>query len=147
MGDSERCSFEELRSPLRRPRGTHDHNSIILYGRTRLSSLPILLRCSVEQAALQERVCRYPSQGGLLHGRLPGGGARHRAVPPDRAGYVGEVVRPLQAKLETAYVVAGSDAEAHVARRFPHKTVKRVSNGLRPASIQGFLNGLPLVFQ
>ncbi|HSB69347.1 MAG TPA: SCP2 sterol-binding domain-containing protein [Candidatus Methylomirabilis sp.] len=65
----------------------------------------------------------------------------------DRPGYLGGVVKPLQAKPETVYVVAGSDAEAYVARRFPHKTARRVSNGLRPASIRGFLNGLPFVFQ
>jgi hypothetical protein len=58
-----------------------------------------------------------------------------------------EVVRPLQEKEETVYVVPGSDAEAHVARRFPKKTAKRVGNGLQPTSISGFLNGLSLVFQ
>jgi len=65
----------------------------------------------------------------------------------DKARYLREVVRPLQQKEETVYVVAGSDAEEHVARRFPFKTVKRVGNGLRPRSIQRFLSGLPLVFQ
>jgi alkyl sulfatase BDS1-like metallo-beta-lactamase superfamily hydrolase len=45
------------------------------------------------------------------------------------------------------YVVPGSDAESHVARRFPHKRTKRVGNGLRPRSIRGFLEGLPHVFQ
>jgi putative sterol carrier protein len=34
-----------------------------------------------------------------------------------------------------------------VAHRFPHKTAKSVSNGLRSNSIRGFLRGLPLVFQ
>jgi putative sterol carrier protein len=34
-----------------------------------------------------------------------------------------------------------------VARRFPHKQIKRVSNGLRPRSLQAFLRGLPLAFQ
>jgi alkyl sulfatase BDS1-like metallo-beta-lactamase superfamily hydrolase len=53
----------------------------------------------------------------------------------------------LQEKEETVYVVAGSDAEDHVARRFPHKTAKRVSNGLRPRSIERFLSRLPLTFQ
>jgi len=53
----------------------------------------------------------------------------------------------LQEKEETVYVVAGSDAEEHVARRFPLKTIKRVGNGLRPRSIQRFLSGLPLTFQ
>src|SRR5437016_7913982 len=65
----------------------------------------------------------------------------------DKAGHLREVVRPLQEKEETVYVVAGSDAEDHVARRFPLKTIKRVGNGLRPRSIQRFLAGLPLTFQ
>jgi alkyl sulfatase BDS1-like metallo-beta-lactamase superfamily hydrolase len=43
--------------------------------------------------------------------------------------------------------VSGSDAEDHVARRFPHKKAKRVGNGLRPRSIQRFLGGLRLTFQ
>jgi alkyl sulfatase BDS1-like metallo-beta-lactamase superfamily hydrolase len=53
----------------------------------------------------------------------------------------------LQEKQETVYVVAGSDAEEHTARRFPLKTIKRVSNGLRVRSIQWFLAGMPLTFQ
>jgi Fe-S-cluster-containing hydrogenase component 2 len=65
----------------------------------------------------------------------------------DKAGHLREVVRPLQEKQETVYVVAGSDAEEHVARRFPLKTIKRVGNGLRPRSIQRFLSGLHLTFQ
>ena len=65
----------------------------------------------------------------------------------DRQGYMQDVVRPLQAKEETLYVVPGSDAEEHAAQRFPHKKVKRVSNGLRPRSIQRFLLGLRLTFQ
>ncbi|MBW4555179.1 MAG: SCP2 sterol-binding domain-containing protein [Trichormus sp. ATA11-4-KO1] len=65
----------------------------------------------------------------------------------DRKAFVQEVVKPLQDKTETIYVVPGSDAESYVARRFPHKTVRRVSSGIRPQSIQGFLFGLPLLFQ
>jgi ferredoxin len=65
----------------------------------------------------------------------------------DKPGHLRDVVRPLQEKEETIYVVRGSDAEDHVARRFPHKRVKRVGNGLRSRSIQRFLSGLPLVFQ
>ena len=65
----------------------------------------------------------------------------------DRKTYLKDVVRPLQEKKETIYVVPDSDAEAYVARRFPYKTTKRVSNGLRSNSIRGFLQGLPLVFQ
>jgi alkyl sulfatase BDS1-like metallo-beta-lactamase superfamily hydrolase len=60
---------------------------------------------------------------------------------------VGEVVKPLQRKEETIYVVPGSDAETYVAKRFPNKEIKHVGNSLRPRSIQGFLDGLPLVFE
>ncbi|APB32434.1 4Fe-4S ferredoxin iron-sulfur binding domain-containing protein [Gloeomargarita lithophora Alchichica-D10] len=65
----------------------------------------------------------------------------------DRKGFIREVVKPLQDKLEPIYVVPGSDAETYVARRFPHKTIRRVSSGIRPQSIPGFLFGLPLLFQ
>ena len=65
----------------------------------------------------------------------------------DRKGFLKDNVRPLQQKEELIYVVPGSDAEAHVAKRFPNKTVKRVGGSLRPRSIEGFLEGLPLVFQ
>jgi len=66
----------------------------------------------------------------------------------DRKGYLQDVVKPLQEKEETVYVVRGSDAEGHLARRFPNKKAKRVGNGLSGTrSIRGFLAGLPLVFQ
>jgi Fe-S-cluster-containing hydrogenase component 2 len=66
----------------------------------------------------------------------------------NRAEYLKDVVRPLQEKEETVYVVAGSDAEDHVARRFPTKHPKRVGNSLnRLRSIPAFLNGLSLSFQ
>lgn len=65
----------------------------------------------------------------------------------DRKTYMDEVVRPLQDKEETVYVLAGSDPEAYVPRRFPHKKMKRVRSGLRTRSIPRFLQGLPLFFQ
>ena len=65
----------------------------------------------------------------------------------DKTDHLRDVVRPLQEKQETIYVVPGSDAEEHVARRFPHKTAKRVGNGLRVGSIPAFLRGLTLTFQ
>jgi ferredoxin len=65
----------------------------------------------------------------------------------NKASHLREVVRPLQEKEETVYVVAGSDAEEHVARRFQNKKAKRVGNGLRPRSVQRFLSGLRLTFQ
>ncbi|MBM3551297.1 MAG: 4Fe-4S ferredoxin [Alphaproteobacteria bacterium] len=69
------------------------------------------------------------------------------AYQADKKRYLKEIVDPLQKKAETVYVVADSDAEAYVARRFPGKTPKRVGATLRPATIDGFLSGLRLVFQ
>lgn len=44
----------------------------------------------------------------------------------NRKDYLQQVVRPLQDKAEPVYVVAGSDAEHHVRRRFPNKTVRPI---------------------
>ena len=65
----------------------------------------------------------------------------------DKSGHLQSIVRPLQDKEETVYVVAGSDAEWHVARRFPRKKARRGGIGLRVHSTQRFINSLPLVFQ
>jgi NAD-dependent dihydropyrimidine dehydrogenase PreA subunit len=65
----------------------------------------------------------------------------------DRAGFVNNVVKPLQKKEETIYVVAKSDAERFVEKRFPHKKVKRVRSGIKSETIEGFRNGLRIVFQ
>jgi Fe-S-cluster-containing hydrogenase component 2 len=48
----------------------------------------------------------------------------------DRRAHLDEVVRPLQHKEEPVYVLPDSAAEDHVTRRFPHKTPRRVSNGM-----------------
>ncbi len=48
----------------------------------------------------------------------------------DRKNFLAEVVKPLQDKEEPVYVQPGSNAEQHVRKRFPHKTVRTVSNGL-----------------
>lgn len=65
----------------------------------------------------------------------------------DKKSFITEIVKPLQRKEETVYVVPGSDAEEHVARRFPNKTAKRISGGLRPRTIEQFGRGLELTFQ
>jgi ferredoxin len=65
----------------------------------------------------------------------------------DKATFLKDTLRPLTDKVETLYVIAGSDAEEHAARRFPKKTVKRVNSGIRPQNIDGFLFGLKLLFQ
>lgn len=64
-----------------------------------------------------------------------------------KKAFADEVMRPLQAKREPFYVVRGSDAEAHVAQRFPHKAVRHVRHSVRPRSITAFLQGMPLTFQ
>jgi len=86
-------------------------------------------------------------QGGVLPERLPGWEDVIGPYLTDKAGHLREVVRPLQEKEETVYVVPGSDAEDHVARRFPLKTIKQVGN--RPASpddsavLVGAASGVP----
>ncbi|MHB1606820.1 MAG: 4Fe-4S binding protein [Leptospirales bacterium] len=65
-----------------------------------------------------------------------------------RQEFLDEIVKPLRDKSETVYVVTGSDAEEHVSRHFPRKSIKRVSNGLfAQTTISAFLRGLPLLFQ
>lgn len=65
----------------------------------------------------------------------------------DKKTFLNEVVKPLKEKDETIYVLKNSDAEDHVAKRFPNKKMKHVGNSLRPSSISGFLGGLRHVFQ
>jgi len=65
----------------------------------------------------------------------------------NRKTHLDEVLKPLQDKPETVYVVANSDAEAYVARRFPHKRAKRVGSGLRARTVDGLFLGLPILFQ
>lgn len=65
----------------------------------------------------------------------------------NRKAHLMEIVRPLQEKEETIYVTKNSDAEVHVAKRFPHKKIKHVGNTLRPNTIEVFLKGMPNVFQ
>ncbi len=64
-----------------------------------------------------------------------------------RGRFLRDVVKPLQERVETIYVTPGSDAVAHVEKRFPHKRTKTVRSGLRVATIASFLSGMPLIFQ
>lgn len=57
-----------------------------------------------------------------------------------------EILKPLKEKEEPIYVVRGTDAEAHVKKRFKNKTVRHMKSHLRPTSIEGFLRSMPLVF-
>ena len=64
-----------------------------------------------------------------------------------RAQHLKEVVRPLTDKTELVYAVRGSDAAAHVTKRFPHKRLRVIQSSLRATSARGFFAGLPLTFQ
>jgi ferredoxin/putative sterol carrier protein len=65
----------------------------------------------------------------------------------DKKRFVEDVVRPLQQKTETVYVLPGSDAESHVQKKFPHKKIKRVGNGIRVPSVAAFVESMPRAFQ
>ncbi len=56
------------------------------------------------------------------------------------------ILKPLVDKAENVYVVKNSDAEAHVTKRFPNKSIRHVATAIRPTSVEKFLMGLPLVF-
>jgi ferredoxin len=64
-----------------------------------------------------------------------------------KKNFADDVMRPLQAKHEPVYVVPGSDAEAHVQKRYPHKAIRPVRGLLRPRNIASLLFGMPLSFQ
>jgi hypothetical protein len=49
----------------------------------------------------------------------------------DRKAFMDLVLKPLQAKRETLYVLPDSDAKRHAERRYPNKTVKVVDSGVR----------------
>lgn len=55
----------------------------------------------------------------------------------DRRGFTADVLRPLQRKEETIYVTSDSPAGDHVRRRFPHKEVREIDNGLGPPAAGG----------
>jgi len=65
----------------------------------------------------------------------------------DKKAYIKNRVKILQEKQETIYVLKGSDSMDHVGSRYPHKKIKIVGSGVRPASAMGFISSLPLVFQ
>jgi epoxyqueuosine reductase QueG len=77
----------------------------------------------------------------------PAGECRIGLFLEDRKNYKDQMVTPFINRPETVFVMPGSDAEEHVLKRFPHKTIKRVNHCLRPRSIDGFLNALGLLFQ
>ncbi len=65
----------------------------------------------------------------------------------NKAKFIKEILNPLQEKEEPIYVVPGSDADAYVQKRFPHKTVRHIGSGIRPRTLAKFLDAMPLGFQ
>ncbi len=49
----------------------------------------------------------------------------------DRKGFMDLVLKPLQEKKETLYVLPNSAAKEHAERRYPHKQVKVVDRGIQ----------------
>jgi hypothetical protein len=47
----------------------------------------------------------------------------------NRKGFMDLVLKPLQDKKETLYVLPNSKAKAYAERRYPHKMVKVVDGG------------------
>jgi epoxyqueuosine reductase QueG len=64
-----------------------------------------------------------------------------------RADHLKNVVRPLTERVETVYAVRGSDAAAHVEKRFPHKRLRVIQSSLRATDARSFFRALPLTFQ
>ena len=56
----------------------------------------------------------------------------------DKKAHLKEIVRPLQEKEETIYVLKNCDAEEQVAKKFPHKRIKYVGNSLPRARLTFF---------
>lgn len=65
----------------------------------------------------------------------------------DKKTYVNAYQRKFRKMAETIYTVKGSDAADYVQKNFPNKTIKFVSNGIRPLKVEMFLTSLPRFFQ
>ena len=65
----------------------------------------------------------------------------------NRKEYITQYQKSFEHLPEVIYAVKGSDAEQHVLANFPDKTIKTISNGLRPTSIAMFFESLPHIFQ
>jgi ferredoxin len=103
---------------------------------------------SAESASLWQSLAYKPSyKAAYCIAVCPAGEEVMRPFLEDRPGFLRSVVQPLTSKTEPVYVVAGSDAEAHVQRRFPHKRLRVVQSSLRPSNAKAFFSALPLVFQ
>ncbi|MDA3915896.1 MAG: SCP2 sterol-binding domain-containing protein [Deltaproteobacteria bacterium] len=65
----------------------------------------------------------------------------------EKKTYIKNVVKPLQENTETIYVIPESDAQVYVKKKYPHKKLKVVGSGIRPATVVSFIDSLELSFQ
>ncbi|MFN8671753.1 MAG: SCP2 sterol-binding domain-containing protein [Candidatus Sericytochromatia bacterium] len=65
----------------------------------------------------------------------------------NKKAFIEDIVKPLQKKEETLYVVKGSDAESYALKKFPNKKIKNIHNGLFAKSIKSLISSMPIVFQ
>lgn len=77
----------------------------------------------------------------------PGGEENIGPYAEDPKQYREALAKRMQERKETVYVVKGSDAEAHVQRRFPHKPLSYVHGCTRPTSAAKFFENMHLTFQ
>ncbi len=65
----------------------------------------------------------------------------------DKKEYKKSIIKPLQENNETVFVIPGSDALEYVTQKYPHKQIKKVGAGVRPATAANFMDSLNLIFQ
>lgn len=65
----------------------------------------------------------------------------------DRKSYIQNYLNTFRQMPETVYAVKGSDADYHIQKHFSDKTIKYISNGIRPVTTGMFLSSLPRIFQ
>ncbi|MFC3996797.1 4Fe-4S binding protein [Nocardiopsis sediminis] len=92
-----------------------------------------------ENASMWQSLAFHPGyKSGYCVAVCPGGEDVLGPYLEDRKGFMDTVLRPLQDKEETLYVLPDSPAQGYARRRFPHKPVKEVTGGWRaPAAGPG----------
>lgn len=86
-----------------------------------------------ESASMWQSLAHPPGyKSGYCMAVCPGGEDVLGPYLEDRKTFMDTVLRPLQDKKETLYVLPGSHAQEYARRRFPHKPVKEVTGGWQP---------------
>jgi len=86
-----------------------------------------------ESASMWQSLTHPPGyKSGYCLAVCPGGEDVLGPYLENRKTFMDTVLRPLQDKTETLYVLPGSRAQEYAQRRFPHKPVKKVTGGWQP---------------